>query len=76
MDRGAWLATVHGIARVRHDSATKPPPPSPKLTQHCKSIYTPIKIFLKQNFQIITLMSHYLLHQIQGLRKYHKLQRT
>ena len=19
MDRGAWLATVHGIARVRHD---------------------------------------------------------
>ena len=27
MDRGAWQATVHGIARVRHDLATKPPPP-------------------------------------------------
>ena len=23
MDRGAWQATVHGIARVRHDLATK-----------------------------------------------------
>ena len=55
MDRGAWLATVHGVARVRHDSATKPPPPSPKLTQHCKSTYTPIKIVLKQNFQIINV---------------------
>ena len=27
MDRGAWQATVHGIARVRHDLVTKPPPP-------------------------------------------------
>ena len=27
IDRGAWWATVHGIARVRHDLATKPPPP-------------------------------------------------
>ena len=24
MDRGAWQATVHGIARLRHDLATKP----------------------------------------------------
>ena len=22
MDRGAWWATVHGVQRVRHDSAT------------------------------------------------------
>ena len=29
MDRGVWWATVHGIARVRHDLATKPPPPVP-----------------------------------------------
>ena len=29
MDRGAWLATVHGVARVRHDLATKPPSPPP-----------------------------------------------
>ena len=26
MDRGAWQATVHGVARVRYDLATKPPP--------------------------------------------------
>ena len=25
MDRGAWWATVHGVARVGHDLATKPP---------------------------------------------------
>ena len=27
MDRGAWQATVRGVARIRHDLATKPPPP-------------------------------------------------
>ena len=27
MDRGAWGTIVHGVARVRHDLATKPPPP-------------------------------------------------
>ena len=26
MDRGAWQVTVHGVARVRHDWATNPPP--------------------------------------------------
>ena len=26
MDREAWQATVHGVARVGHDLATKPPP--------------------------------------------------
>ena len=26
MDRGAWKAIVHGVARVGHDLATKPPP--------------------------------------------------
>ena len=25
MDRGAWQGTVHGVARVGHDIATKPP---------------------------------------------------
>ena len=28
MERGAWQATVHGVARARLDLATKPPPPS------------------------------------------------
>ena len=27
MDRGAWRATVHEVARIRHDLATKPPIP-------------------------------------------------
>ena len=26
VDRGAWQATVHGVARVEHDLATTPPP--------------------------------------------------
>ena len=26
MDRGAWWDTVHGVTRVEHDLATKPPP--------------------------------------------------
>ena len=26
MDRGAWQATIHGVARAGHDLATKPPP--------------------------------------------------
>ena len=44
MDRGAWLATVHGVSRVGHDSATKPPPPPPytlylRTSPSCSSIY-------------------------------------
>ena len=27
MDRGAYWATVHGVARVGHDLVAKPPPP-------------------------------------------------
>ena len=30
MERGAWQAIVHRIARVGHDLATKPPPPLPQ----------------------------------------------
>ena len=26
MDRGAWRATVHAVAKVGHDLATQPPP--------------------------------------------------
>ena len=26
MDRGAWQATAHGVARVRYNLVTKPPP--------------------------------------------------
>ena len=35
MDRGAWLATVYGVARVGLDLATKPPPPPPWSVSCC-----------------------------------------
>ena len=38
MDRGAWRATVHGVARVRHDLVTKPPLPQDRYKVH---IYFP-----------------------------------
>ena len=31
LDRGAWRATVHGVARVRHDLVTESPPLPPNL---------------------------------------------
>ena len=37
IDRGAWQATVNGVARVRQNLATTPPPPPPIF--HC--IYVP-----------------------------------
>ena len=27
LERGAWWATAHEVTRVKHESATKPPPP-------------------------------------------------
>ena len=35
MGRGAWQATVHGVARVGHDLATKPQWPE----RNCKAVY-------------------------------------
>ena len=35
MDRGVWQATVHGVARVRHELVTKQPPPPNK---KCSSV--------------------------------------
>ena len=32
MDGAAWWATIHWVTKVRHDLATKPPPP-PSLSQ-------------------------------------------
>ena len=37
MDREAWQVTVHGVARVGHDLATKPPPPQWNITVIKKS---------------------------------------
>ena len=42
MGRGAWQATVHGVARVRHELVTLPPPPPIWASGHTtllKSIY-------------------------------------
>ena len=37
MDRGAWQAIVHGVARVRHDRGAKAPPPT-KITKTVKVV--------------------------------------
>ena len=42
MDKGAWQATVHGVARVKHNLATKPPPsliPPSYLVKLCISVF-------------------------------------
>ena len=39
MDREAWQAKVHGVARVRHDLATKPPPGKERLMGRQHSVF-------------------------------------
>ena len=48
MDRGAWWAPVHGVTRVGHDLATKPPP-QPN-TSH---LYSPSLYFLLQTSSLL-----------------------
>ena len=43
MDRGAWQATVHGVVRVGHDSATKPPP-------YITHVWLSIYIYINHNY--------------------------
>ena len=38
MDRGAWQATVHGVARVGHDLVTKAPPSPPPMKRTALAI--------------------------------------
>ena len=40
MDRGAWQATVHGIARVGYDLAIKSPPTYIQLTAELPHVFT------------------------------------
>ena len=50
MDRGAWRATVHGVTRVRHDLATKPPPHALKPVFHHKRSHRnekPLQLFFR-----------------------------
>jgi len=37
INRGAWQAAVHGVTRVGHDLATKPPPP-PVILHSCRML--------------------------------------
>ena len=38
IDRGAWQATVHGVTKVGHNLATKPPPHGILLSNKKKNI--------------------------------------
>ena len=50
MDRGAWQAIVHEIARVGHDLVTKPSPPS---TSHHTKPHTTRKKIISLPFELI-----------------------
>ena len=39
VDRGAWRATVHGVARVGHDLETKPPPAVSKCSKSANELH-------------------------------------
>ena len=51
-DRGAWRATVHGVARVGHDLATKSPPPP--LTQKFSKSMSSILWQFSSLFSLLT----------------------
>ena len=46
MDRGAWQAAVHGVVRVGHNLATKPPLP-PFLCQECTLTFSTEALILQ-----------------------------
>ena len=58
IDRGAWQATVHGVARVGHDLATKSPPsPCSKLCYAlnlCCPIYQTLTAACKLKIQFLS----------------------
>ena len=56
MDRGACKASVHGVARVGHDLATKPPPPPPPIYMfQCYSLKSSHPRLLPQSPKICSL---------------------
>ena len=58
MDRKVWQATAHGVARVRHDLATNPPPPSVKTL-----LFFPFGIGLWKRYQLS--LKNYILNNLQ-----------
>ena len=62
MDRGVWWTTVHGVARVRHDLATKP-----TINQPCIYINAYIYIYmlplLSAHFNLTWTLPHFCFSQ-------------
>ena len=65
MERGAWQATVHGIARVGHDLATKSPPLPPRYLLNVEGV---IHQELNPYFRIAVLASELLALDVTGDR--------
>ena len=49
MGRGAWQATVHGVARVRQDLVTTPPPPK-TFTSNSSETVIMLPYMMKKDF--------------------------
>ena len=58
MDRGAWQATVHGIARVGHNLTSKPPPHTYIHTYAYIQIHTYLHISTYIKCDIKTVLPH------------------
>ena len=57
MDRGAWQVIVHGVTRVWHDLATKPPPPHAYVYQTAQKvldedIVTKFLCFIQNKYEV------------------------
>ena len=76
MDRGAWQATVHGVARAGHDLATKPAPHSSRgqnskmsccsVTQSCPTLCDPMD-YSTPGFPVLHYLPEFvptLVHQV------------
>ena len=57
MHRGAWQVIVHGVTRVWHDLATKPPPPHAYVYQTAQKvldedIVTKFLCFIQNKYEV------------------------
>ena len=65
MDRGAWQATVHGVARVGHDLVMKAPPKDIKK----QSRGTLIKIMNNTGMSLLTVLVHFSLEVVTKMSR-------
>ena len=71
-DRGAWWATVHGVARVGHNLVTKPPLSLTKVQFYQISIFNILQIITQyQVHRIIYSLLHfmYTIEVVQGIQR-------